>query len=332
MPKPVSMLMVAALTLVTLVLSSRTASATENAYLAIKGQKSGVIRGDALEAAYKDQFELRNFSVTPAIPGTGSFTMSGTVSYYGLAQFFNAMVTNELITETQVTVDKPGITASSPRVKEFSVRMLNAYFTEIDVDFAQGTMPVFSFKLTTVPSGKIAYTDANGNNLTTAIPAIAGPALVTRAATPTFSAKLKTASGEIDSALQSISFRLMASWPGVGKSTLTNLSFTRAPDASSSALKAAAARGDSLVGSSLACMYGAKPGQPPTRVLGLELGSAKFATPPPVRTGSGLPAPTMVVKIDATGAEKYDVAFVPASAGNHEISISVFTNSTLAAY
>ena len=334
MPKQLPMLFVTIATVITAFFSAGTASADEIAFLSLRGQKSGQMSGDTRSSSFKDQFDLRNFSVTPATPATGPVTLSGTISYYGLARVFNSMVSNELITEAIVTVERADrYGALTP---EFTVRFANAYFTDLSFDFAQGLEPVFSFKLTTATNSAVRYASPNGTQLTTAIPSIAGPALAKRA-TPTFSAKLKTsAGGTINSPIQEISWHATAPGNGVGKPVLTSLMLTRAPDASSTALKSAAARGDSLSGTEIDCMSTVPPSAATVRIFAIQLGSAKLAPPLAARSAGSSPtapvAPTVMIAKGAATSETYAVELVTPPPTGHEITLEVQPNATVASY
>jgi type VI protein secretion system component Hcp len=168
-------ILVAVATAVSLFFSAEFASAEERGFLTIKGQKEGVIQGDVTESAYKDQIRLVSFSVSPATPGAGPTTISMTVNYKVLPLIFNALVTNEVITKTTITTDKPN--TEGKRVKDSIIEVLNAYVTDLSFDLSTGGEPNFNFSLTTMASGSaIHYVDAKtGGPLSTAIPSLVAP-------------------------------------------------------------------------------------------------------------------------------------------------------------
>jgi type VI protein secretion system component Hcp len=282
------------------------ASAATQQFLAVTASTQGKLKGDAVPASFKDQITLQGLSVSPATPGATPSTVSVTMSTCILPQLVSALISGEVMTKGLITVQNAG--EDGKMVTQYQVQFRNARVTSLTLRSAAGD-PSVQVDFTT--SAAVSYLDGKGNALTTDIPSIAAPSPTSGRGSMTAADKL-TCSGGFSATipLTGVAWHLSAPAGGGGPVTVDALTFTKASDGNSDALKAAAGHGEGLAGTKL--VWSAVSSDGTTKpILRLDIGSAKLSIS------------TRGAKIaKASGTETYSVSFTTAPAGSNQFALT----------
>lgn len=306
-------------------LAAPSAHATERAYLDLTAQKQGHIVGLIKTGTFIKQWEIPDLQVSPA-SGSGPVTLTTTLPYQSLPSLITALTSAEVITKAKVTVMHTDVRGQE--VPEFSVELLNARVTSIALDVSAGFDADAKVILAASNPNSLRYTDASGKQLTTAVPSVVPAAHPTKAnAGKTISADKLKSSGGVAAQLSvaNVNWQLTAP-PQGGAPTIGVLTFAKAKDPSSDALKAAAARGDSLAGTKLfwrgPSLTGAAIQAQPADWFYITIGSAKLAA---------LPASTIHTSQQSFD-ERYTITFSTPPSGSYEFQLTRPDNGSAAQY